>query len=170
MKRRLKLIQCRLEPGFMSYSSNWYTPPRWIDWISKELGSSYVDVCPQDNDNSNWNGLLEAWPGRNIYCNHPGGRGNAQRWWGRYRGWIHYYEGCRFIWCAFNIEQLRMLYPSPLETRGTLVMPRKRLKFHAPDGSVPMSPRYASAFWLNYSSPTNEPPDDSIITLTGVRP
>jgi len=154
------------------YSHDWWTPKPWLDWVDRTLGP-YFDPCPRYKCET-YDGLKNEWDGNAFYVNHPGGRGNAQLWWEKTRA-----ESCDlevpFIWCAFNIEQLRTLKPSPLVTPGYIIAPKKRLKFlwGGPTQEDPprihgepcKSPTRWTVFWSS-AMPAN-PPEDCYIWETG---
>jgi len=83
------------------------------------------------------------------------------------------------VWCAFNMEQLRILRPSPLELAGWLVVPRKRIGFIWGGETIVTkktkriygercdSPAQATVFWMNIP-PAHRPPVESIILRTGL--
>jgi len=162
------------------YSEHWWTPPEWIRWIQATIGI-YYDPCPQQWDGVD-SGLKGEW-GSPVYVNHPGGeRGAAQRWWSRTVEHSRETAG-HMIWCAFNVEQLRYLNPSPFHLPGWLVMPRIRVRYIwggdtiepivLPSGRMKAvrkhgepckSPANWSVFWT--SAPPAIPPVDSIIVRT----
>lgn len=116
---------------YSNHSDQWWTPPEWFSWVYRTLADDELvyDPCPRS-----WTGVecgLESdWTMRNVYCNHPGGRGNAQKWWSKYLAEQERHRGrLKFVWCAFNVEQLRHLRPSPFHLPGWLVMPRERIQF-----------------------------------------
>lgn len=165
-----------LAKAHATYSHDWWTPPEWIKWVAKTLGSYWFDPCPVDWDGK-LDGLRALWtptPGRAwdyanehnlppLYVNHPGGRGQAQLWWDRFREHSWYSPGA--IWCGFNLEQLRTLDPSPLQLDGWLVVPRKRIAYiDGRTGERAKSPSQATFFWLNVEPA--EPPEPCIITRT----
>lgn len=150
----------------MSYSSNWYTPPEWLNWVEQTLGEGYFDPCPMDWDPTQESGLLIPW-GPRVYVNHPGGRGQAKKWWKK----LENENPERVIWCIFNMEQLRHL--PILYTPGWLVLPNKRIGYiwGGPTSGKRVhrqrmkSPTHWSGFWSN--SLTANPPEACTILETG---
>lgn len=96
---------------FENYSHCWWTPPEWVDWVTSTLGPAWYDPCPTDWSPESPSGLETTW-GTRTYINHPGERGSTQSWWER-TIWHHRVIGMQFVWCAFNCEQVRHMYPSP---------------------------------------------------------
>ena len=170
-----------------NYSYDWWTPEPWYRWARETLGGAVFDPCRRDYDGSEERDMLkQSWanPHNNLYVNHPGGRGNAQKWWMRaVREW-----GMDIVWAAFNIEQLRILKPSPLEFTGYLILPKKRLRWvwggptgwfkkgelvpegtkkavHREHGQPCKSPSHWAVFWSTVI-PT-EPPEPCWIRRTG---
>jgi hypothetical protein len=108
---------------YVNHSDKWFTPPEWQGWVSRTIGARYFDPCPE-NPTVDGLDMSIKWANGPTYVNHPGkGRGSAQAWWDR----VNTYQPV--IWCAFNIEQMRVLDPSPLNLPGWLVMPGRRLSF-----------------------------------------
>lgn len=171
------------------YSHDWGTPPEWLEWVAKTLGSDYFDPCP-----AQWDGVadgLEVPWGRSTYCNHPGSRGGVVKWWDKAVREMN--EGKELIWCAFSAEQPRYMHPSLYELPGWIVMPRARLSFIwlGPDmvkvkgkltermpehGDMPIarihgnpgkSPGNWTVFWTSVAPA--EVPEDCVIMRTGVR-
>lgn len=147
----------------VSYSPDWSTPPEWLSWVSATLGAAWSDPCPEGAD---FDGLQLPWHGP-VYCNHPGSRGSARVWWSKALD-----EGAAdpsrlpFIWCAFSVEQLRHLDPSPFMLPGWMVMPRVRIKYIRQEtGKREGSPTHWSVFWCNV--PPAQPPEHSLIVRTG---
>lgn len=78
------------------------------------------------------------------------------------------------IWCAFSVEQLRHMHPSPFHLPGWLVMPRERVAFiwGGPDdpargrvhGQPGRSPGNWTVFWSTH--PPATPPIESVIVRT----
>lgn len=148
-----------------NYSHEWYTPMEWMDWVSETLGEWWFDPCPAERPASFDDGLAIEWPGA-VYCNHPGGRGQAKVWWSKFHaGMMRHAPGSRYLWCAFSVEQLRHLRPSPFHIPGWLVMPRQRVAFiDGRTGEVAKSPAQWTVFWCNVAPAT--PPVESIIVRT----
>lgn len=172
-----------------NHSHLWYTPPEWLDWVTRTFGrEDWFDPCPQ-----NWHGtdgLSVSWDFP-AYCNHPGERGSTSKWWRKAllemgdRLHFHPKPLPPFIWCAFNFEQARHQRPSMLELPGWLVVPRdKRIDFlwggktYQPadkngkpkgkprvHGQPSGSPGNMTVFWSTVEPA--EPPVDCIITRTG---
>jgi hypothetical protein len=162
---------------YKNYSSEWWTPNRWIKWVTATFGTNiWRDPCPRQwKPWGNIDGLQTKWS-RKVYCNPPGGRGAPQAWWSKYieeRDRLikdDPSQPMEFIWCAFNIEQLRYLEPSPLSLPGYLVMPKKRVAFEKGGegvhvGPTPKSPSNWAVWWTTVKPSC--PPDPSIIQLTG---
>ena len=78
-----------------------------------------------------------------------------------------------FVWCGFNIEQLRHLIPSPLELPGWLILPRRRVSFvwGGPDtdkrkhGEPMRSPGNWTFFWTTVQPA--DTPGTSLVLRTG---
>ena len=110
------------------YSSDWWTPPARMDWVRETLGREPFDPCPQDwSPDTHPCGLTIPWRD-GTYINHPGSRGSTKRWWSKAHAEV-VGRGIDLIWCMFNIEQLRHMYPTPLSLDGYLVLPRERTPF-----------------------------------------
>ena len=174
-----------LAKTYAFYSSDWVTPEPWWDWVYSTFGTDEVfDPCPTEWQPGEPSGLDIPWE-TGSYVNHPGSRGSAQRWWLKYQAERQRLDHMlRFIWCAFNIEQLRHLDPTPLGQPGFLVMPRNRTPFiwGGPniaekvnsEGKVTASARIHGApmkqpgnwsVWWSTEKPA-KPPVESIIILT----
>lgn len=110
-----------------NYSHDWWTPEPWLDWVRRTIGSNYYDPCP-GNWNPDWPSGLEAKWRDPSYCNHPGSRGSTAKWWKKACHEMQENE-IELIWCAFNCEQLRHMYPPPFKLSGYLIMPRDRIPF-----------------------------------------
>jgi len=147
----------------MSYSDKWYTPEKWWEWIYATLGTRDVfDPAPAGWDGEK-DGLSYKWPEKPMYCNHPGGRGNKQKWWDKIHEML-WYSNNRFIidfvlgatvkspipivWALFNIEHAFMIENGPLEQEGWLVVPRSRVKWVPAKGGK-SSPVCRAGFWTN---------------------
>lgn len=148
-----------------NYHDGWDTPPEWIEWVRQTLRETYFfDPCPSEWAPGDLDGLEIPWK-ELSYCNHPGSRGSAAKWWTKF-----VYEMCRFdrpafIWCAYSIEQLRQLDPSPLQLSGWVVIPKKRIAYiDQRTGERGKSPAQASFFWSSVTPA--EPPEECIITPT----
>lgn len=118
-----------LATTYQNYEHSWWTPKPWLSWVDETfLGREWFDPCPQDwAPGTHSSGLERRW-GDRTYCNHPGDRGSTHQWWGKgvdevSRG------GIDLIWCAFNVEQIRHMKPSPLRLPGWMVWPRDRIGF-----------------------------------------
>lgn len=143
------------------YSHDWWTPPEWGDWASETALVPMFDPCPrqwtgEDRCDVAWwlDVVPEGMAPAPAYVNHPGGRGEAQRWWTESVRYI--LSGADLIWCAFNVEQLRHMRPSPFALDGWLVLPRERIGYiwGGPDiegkrkhGERCKSPSNWSVFW-----------------------
>lgn len=104
----------------------WWTPELWVEWVAQTLQNhNFFDPCPQVRPDG-FDGLLTSWLA-SWYANHPGSRGSARIWWAK--AYIELQKGSDGIWCAFSIEQLRHMKPSPLSLAGYLVLPHRRVKF-----------------------------------------
>lgn len=169
-----------------AYSADWSTPDRWWDWVARTFhveASEIFDPCPADWDGE-ISGLDIQW-GSPCYCNHPGSRGSTGRWWSKYQREQERHGGrLKFVWCAFSVEQLRHMYPSPFSQPGWLVMPRERESFvwAGPDiaerknaagrivqsarhrGEPMTSPSNWSVWWT--TEPPATPPVKSVIVRT----
>lgn len=153
---------------YENYSDKWFTPPAWLDWVSCGIGAGFFDPCPESPV---LDGLTMPWPARPRYINHPGGkRGVGQAWWAR----AQERPDLPLVWCAFSVEQLRTLNPSPLTLPGYLYLPKKRLRFiwggpagftnskgklvKRTPGEPARSPSNWAVFWSNVvMGPTPEP-------------
>jgi hypothetical protein len=60
-----------LSPLFRSATVEWGTPPDLYRALDAEFGFN-LDPCPTD---SVWDGRLQSWAGRRVFCNPPYGRG-----------------------------------------------------------------------------------------------
>ncbi len=161
--------------AYVNYSSDWWTPPEWMQWVRATLGPRAFDPAPKNWKPGSKSGLGKPWRFP-CYLNHPGSRGSAVRWWEK-----SMHEGAAtkpFIWCAFAIEQLRHMDPSPFELSGWLVMPETRIGFiwggktMTPDrgarrvhGERNRQPANWTVFWSTRKPAT--PPVASIIVPTG---
>ena len=166
-----------------NYSHHWHTPPEWIEWVEATIGKGYYDPCPHDWTPGDASGLDDYPYPRSFYANHPGSRGSTGLWWPKFVSELGPEHG---IWCAFNDEQLRHMYPSPYHLRGWLVMPRECLGFiwGGPDiivnkkavegGAEPLwrrhgdrckSPGNWTIFWT--SAKPAETPSECVIVPTG---
>jgi len=156
---------------YVNYSADWWTPQPWLDWVSATIGGDWLDPCPGDWDGS-VSGLDVAWDVA-TYCNRPGSRGSVAPWWHKYlieQG--HFAGRMRFVWCAFNVEGLRYMTPSPFHLSGWLVMPRERTSFvwggetteAREHGKPAKSPANWAVWWTNVAPAT--PPVDSVIVRT----
>jgi len=154
------------------YSADWWTPKIWRDWVTATLGDGWFDPCPSDWTSDDLSGLDTEWQ-RNVYCNHPGGRGSAVQWWAKYQSEQRRYKGAQLlVWCAFSVEQLRHMDPSPFHLPGWLVMPRERTAFiwggattaARTHGKPAKSPANWSVWWTNAAPAT--PPVDCVIVRT----
>jgi len=158
-----------------AYSADWWTPPEWVRWVRDTLKCEPFDPCPCDwSPSSEFSGLDHRWESP-AYVNHPGAkaRGAAQRWWDKYLEEQGKHHGrLEIVWCAFSVEQLRQLRPSPLELPGWLVMPRTRTAFvwGGPTkgtrihDQIAKSPSNWAIWWTNVEPAT--PPVESLIVRT----
>jgi len=153
---------------YKNYSADWWTPKLWLDWATITLGGAYHDPCPafyEDGDIPC--GLSFVWPDADWYVNHPGTRGSTKVWWEKSVRELRRYSWRRnLIWCAFSVEQLRHMDPSPFHLPGWLVMPRGRTSFtSAATGEAGKSPANWAVFWT--TAPPAEPPVECVIVRTG---
>ena len=179
-------LQCDQGPGarmtipntYENYSHHWWTPENWMNWVHRSYGTSIdwkplYDVCPRIWDGQDM--TVDRW-GRYNYVNHPGARGSVKLWWGRAIEALA--QGKEVIWCSFNDEQHRHMYPSLYEVPGWLILPRTRIKFvwGGPDvllkngkwryhGDIGKSPGNYTTFWSSVKPAT--PPVDCVIVRTG---
>lgn len=154
-----------LAKAHVGYSHIWYTPPEWLSWARETFGGQYFDPCPQDWDGE-ISGLEIAWPAV-VYCNHPGGRGQAAKWWAKF---LDCHPAAPRIWCGFSIEQLRTLSPSPLALDGWLTVPHKRIGYvNGRTGERSKSPAQASFFWSTCTAKPAPTPSPALVVRTGVR-
>jgi hypothetical protein len=194
---------------YANYSPDWWTPGAWWDWVRASFGTDDVfDPCPGTWQPGDPSGLEIHWQWP-AYVNHPGSRGSAQKWWSvaQLQTWTrcrcrvtavppNYTKRCKecgerlmgrpleqspLIWCAFSVEQLRHMRPSPLEIPGTLVAPRERVAFlwggdsGRPEkggamrihGAPMRSPGNWTVFWASAGVEVATPPVESIVVPTG---
>lgn len=64
-------MSARLAPLFRAATVEWGTPPDLYASLDAEFGFD-LDPCPSDGI---WDGRLESWAGRRVFCNPPYGRG-----------------------------------------------------------------------------------------------
>ena len=156
---------------YQNYTVKWFTPPEWLAWVNDTFMENgwFPGVQPYDPCPANWvdgdpSGLDYPWDDLfPVYCNHPGSRGSTKAWWGKFLE-----SECitDVIWCAFSIEQLRHMDPSPFDMAGWLVMPKKRISFISAETGLPgKSPANWSVFWTNVRPAA--PPVDCVIVRTG---
>ena len=151
------------------YSHDWWTPDEWMHWVHVTLGD-FHDPCSRAWQPSHPSGLDSDW-GKRFYCNHPGARGSTLLWWEKFV--LELNKGGDGIWCAFSVEQLRHMHPSPLETPGWLVMPRKRIGFvwggqdtdKRKHGEAGKSPGSWTVFWSSVEPA--ETPIECVVVRTG---
>lgn len=134
----------------------WYTPPHLSEWIRATIGE-YFDPCPKYWDGEK-SGLDIPWEPV-AYINHPGSGGRtSQQWWTKMHEENARHDGAgKFVYCFFNVEQIRKIEPSPLKTKGWMIWPKRRTRFvwggesggGRVHGEPYGSPRYWSAFWTN---------------------
>lgn len=108
------------------YSHLWYTPAEWLEWVRETFGQDYHDPCPQDWDGTD--GLLWC-TDQPTYVNHPGGRGQFDKW---HQAFYNHVQLFRGIWCGFNLSQLRLAAKagrSFFEMSGYLILPHERVKY-----------------------------------------
>jgi len=174
-----------------NYSADWWTPPEWMDWVARTLGSpidGVYDPCPTDWTPERLCGLESCWE-TVTYCNHPGSRGSGRRWWAKYLAEQERHAGrMRFVWCQFNIESIRHLRPHPGHLPGWLIWPRDRISFIWGGETIPAKyhqtgkrkgklktkerkhgepaecPGNSAVFWTNVEPAT--PPTDCVILRT----
>lgn len=153
-----------LAQTYANYTDKWYTSPEWLAWVRKTIGVKFFDPCPANWDGA-VSGLSRKW-GRSTYLNHPGEHGSAPVWWAKSLEEIIAGNCRKFIWCAFSVEQLRQMEPSPFLLPGWLVMPKSRIPFiDAKTGLPGKQPSNWAVFWTNTKPAT--PPVDSVIVRTG---
>jgi hypothetical protein len=105
-------------------------------------------------------------------------------WWQKFIEEEEYLGALPFVWCAFSVEQLRHMDPSPFGKEGWLVMPKERIGFlwGGPDipakldkngkviakerkhGEPMKSPGNWTVFWTNCKPAT--PPQECLIIQT----
>ena len=158
---------------YANYSPDWWTPEPWMEWARQTLGGDFFDPCPATWSRDHPSGLDIPWPST-IYCNHPGARGSAVEWWAKCMATRACFgDDMRLVWCAFSVEQLRHMRPSPFELDGYLVMPRARVGFvwggptkgSRVHGEVARSPANWTVFWS--SEEVADPPAESVVVRTG---
>jgi len=163
----------RIDPH-VNYSSDWGTPPEWVEWVRATMGGIDLDPCgPDDGSNPigarrvyappGLDGLREPWRGR-VYCNPPGANSidSVKPWW----SWAMSRRLSALTWCFFNAEAVKSVRPTPLDLHGYLVIPLKRVAFMR-NGKRQKSPRNWAWFWT-----TREPapaPVECRIIPTGQR-
>lgn len=149
-----------------NYSSDWYTPDEWDEWVSATLGSFVLDPCPRRWGGS-VSGLERNWAEK-VYCNPPGSNSSAsvKKWWNKARSEWTAGRLQKLVWCFFNYEATYAVDPSPWELRGWMVMPRRRIGFvNAATGKVQKGARNRCWFWTNV--PPAETPVPCLIVPTG---
>lgn len=159
--------------SYQNYSPDWWTPPEWLRWVAGTLQTAvWFDPCPATWKSDDPCGLEVAW-NRHTYCNHPGSRNSAAVWWRKYNREQSELRGeMLFVWCAFSVEQLRHLDPSPFYLPGWLVMPRSRTAFvwggptdgGREHGEPCKSPANWAVWWT--TAPPATPPAESVIVRT----
>ena len=171
-----------------NYTDKWWTSAPWWDWVSRTLGvpqGKVFDPCPRGWRPGDLSGLQIPWE-QNSYVNHPGARGSTPEWWGKLMMERARHKGrLRVIWCAFNSEQERHMYPSPFGVPGWWVRPRARAPFVWGSETVPekrnkkgklvepaknhgelvTSPSNWATWWTTVEPA--EPPVDCVIVRTG---
>ena len=87
-------------------------------------------------------------------------------WWPKFVSEMQSFgDAAKYVWCGFNIEQLRHMHPSPFHLPGWLVLPRKRIAFiNGNTGEVGKSPGNWTFFWTNVEPAT--PPVESVVVRT----
>lgn len=178
---------------YENYSHDWWTPLDWKMWATLTLqrnGGKVMDPCPGDWQPGDPSALEIPW-GDCTYLNHPGAKGSTALYWTKlFQEQARHGGRMAFMWCLFNIEQLRHMYPSPFNLDGWLIMPRDRIKFiwGGPDipaefgvrkgkrvqtkaprfhGEPMKSPGNWTAFWSTVEP--MEPPEPCVIIRTGGR-
>ena len=116
-----------------NYSPMWGTAPDWLEWVTATLGGPWWDPCPADWQPGDEDGLLMPWTFPS-YCNHPGAKGSTKKWWTHAVSEMvrdTHAKGRKspFIWCGFNIEQVRHMGFQLLYLDGYLVLPNKRIPY-----------------------------------------
>ncbi len=130
-------------------SSEWYTPPEWIERVRTVLGG--IDLDPTSSEEANETvratryytktlpGLRESepWIGPNIFCNPPGSCGRSccskrcvcklpQRFWDKLVETCIGNKTVSAIYLAYSLEQLLWMNVSAVEA---IAIPHKRIKF-----------------------------------------
>ena len=110
-----------------NYSHEWYTPIRWKKWANETLGTKkFFDPCPPKPKKD---GLAIPWKDK-AYINHPGGRGNKNKWWQKLHRELAEGNVKRYIWCGFNMQHLATLDPPIIMKKNVwLIIPDSRLRF-----------------------------------------
>lgn len=144
---------------YQNYSPDWWTPDNWIEWVNATFKRSFFDPCGRDWKKGDPSGLDIAWL-RNApyYVNHPGSRGSVVKWWPKFLHELK--EGIGVgIWCAFSVEQIRHMRPSPFELDGWLVLPRERVPFiwGGPDKQVGTHKKTGEPIIRKYGEPATSP-------------
>jgi len=125
----------------------WYTPEYILQAVRGVLGNDYFDPCPI---NPTFDGLDVTW-GRNCFINPPYSRKLK-------KAFIHKgtkeikKEGKEYIWL---VNYRNSVDVSELVRRARSVcIPKQRIKFLRPDGTVGGSPRFDSIiiYWGNTPS------------------
>lgn len=133
----------RVLPQHLQGSVCWYTPIDIIERSRQVLGGFDLDPASDEFGNSrvkahqyySERGLERPWSGR-VFCNPPGGRGSAKKWFQKFIS-----EDCWGVFVAFNLE---LFQTCPESLSYPFCVPSKRLRYEKPD-SKPMSPTHASA-------------------------
>ena len=158
-----------------NYSSDWQTPPEWVQWASETMGGIDLDPCGHSTapsskvaghyfDGIAYDGLASKWKGR-VYVNPPGSNSNksVREWWSHAMMQIDQLDA--LVWCFFNYEAVFGMEPSPLDLPGWMVMPQRRVGFFR-DGKRIRSARNRTWFWTT-KPPAPPPCDVSWVVGTG---
>lgn len=155
---------------YENYSSDWWTPPDWYLWAENTLGGPPVfDPCPSSWDPAQYpSGLDIQWTSP-CYVNHPGSRGSTARWWSKYHEEVERLgQQLSIVWCAFSIEQLRHMYPTPFTLDGWLVLPRDRIGFiwGGPDKVVGTDKKTGESIIRKHGEPAKSPGNWTVFWTT----
>lgn len=135
----------------------WYTPRDYVEAAREVMGG--IDLDPASCEEANRtvkathiytaedNGLMHSWRGR-VFCNPPGGKdddGGALV----PQFWLKFVTSSIVagIWIGYSLEQLQTLQslgalPHPICL--PMCIPRRRIAFDSPGGSIKRSPSHAN--------------------------
>ena len=111
-------------------SAKWGTPGKDLGMICATIGSDYHDPCPSDWQPGDPDGATidNVLIGQSVYINHPGGRGQFEKWW-EFAKVLLSMHSSDVVWCAFRAEQIRLMMPDLINIGGWLIYPDKRIHY-----------------------------------------